>query len=178
MSADENYTGLSYTKLNIMRYLALFITSFIFWLLLTWSVEPGSVVVGLAVAGITTFFFGKYYFKNVAKFIQLHRYYWFIIYLFIFIWECIKANFDVAYRVLHPKMPIKPGIVRVPLTLKSPFARAMLANSITMTPGTIAVDIVKDNIYVHWIYISSEDPVEYTAKVSGRFEDYIKKIFD
>ncbi len=88
------------------------------------------------------------------------------------------ANFDVAYRVLHPKMPIRPGIVRVPLHLKSPFARTMLANSITMTPGTITVDIVGDNMYVHWIYISSEDPVEYTKKVSGRFENYIKKIFE
>ena len=161
-----------------MRQIALFIISFIFWLLLTWSAEPGSVVGGLAVAGITTFFFGKYYFQNVVKFIQPRRYYWFIIYLFIFIWECIKANFDVAYRVLHPKMPIRPGIVRVPLNLKSPFARTMLANSITMTPGTITVDIVDDNMYVHWIYITSEDPVEYTKKVSGRFENYIKKIFE
>ena len=161
-----------------MRRIALFITSFIFWLLLTWSAEPGSVIGGLAVAGITTFFFGKYYFQNVVKFIQPRRYYWFIIYLFIFIWECIKANFDVAYRVIHPKMPIRPGIVRVPLSLKSPFARTMLANSITMTPGTITVDIVDDNMYVHWIYITSEDPVEYTKKVSGRFENYIKKIFD
>ncbi len=161
-----------------MRRVALFITSFIFWLLLTWSAEPGSVVAGLAVAGFATLFFGKFYFHRVVKFIQPHRYFWLVIYLFIFIWECIKANFDVAYRVLHPKMPIRPGIVRVPLSLKSPFARAMLANSITMTPGTIAVDIVGDNMYVHWIYISSEDPVEYTRKVSGRFESYIKKIFD
>ena len=161
-----------------MRRVALFITSFIFWLLLTWSAEPGSVVVGLAVAGLTTLFFGKYYFHRVAKFLQPQRYFWLVIYLFVFIWECIKANFDVAYRVLHPKMPIKPGIVRVKLDLKSPFARAMLANSITMTPGTIAVDIVGDNMYVHWIYITSEDPVQYTKKVSGRFEIYINKIFE
>ena len=161
-----------------MRRVALFITSFIFWLLLTWSAGAGSVVVGLAVAGLTTLFFGKYYFHRVAKFLQPQRYFWLVIYLFVFIWECIKANFDVAYRVLHPKMPIKPGIVRVKLDLKSPFARAMLANSITMTPGTIAVDIVGDNMYVHWIYITSEDPVQYTKKVSGRFEIYINKIFE
>jgi len=161
-----------------MRRVALFITSFIFWILLTWSAEPGSILVGLAVAGLTTLFFGKYYFHGVVKFIQPRRYFWLVIYLFIFIWECIKANFDVAYRVLHPKMPIRPGIVRVPLNLRSPFARTMLANSITMTPGTIAVDIIGDNMYVHWIYITSEDPVEYTKKVSGRFENYIKKIFE
>lgn len=161
-----------------MRRLALFIISFIFWLLLTWSAEPGSVIVGLAVALLTSIFFGKYYFHGVNKLLQPGRYFWLVIYLFVFVWECLKANFDVAYRVLHPKMPIRPGIVRVPLTTASPFARMMLANSITMTPGTIAVDIVDDNMYVHWIYIRSEDPVEYTKRVSGRFEFYIKKIFD
>jgi multicomponent Na+:H+ antiporter subunit E len=161
-----------------MQRLALFIISFIFWLLLTWSAEPGSLLVGLAVGGLTTFFFGRYFFHNAGRLIQPHRYYWFTIYLFIFIWECLKANFDVAYRVLHPKMPIRPGIVKVPLGISSPFARAMLANSITMTPGTITVDIVDDNMYIHWIYIASEDPLEYTKKISGRFEHYIKKIFE
>jgi multicomponent Na+:H+ antiporter subunit E len=96
----------------------------------------------------------------------------------VFIWECIKANFDVAYRVLHPGMPIRPGIVKVPLKLRSQFARAMLANSITMTPGTITVDIMGDDLYVHWIYISSTDPAEYSRKISGRFENYIAKIFE
>ncbi len=161
-----------------MRQSGLFIISFIFWLLLTWSAEPGSIVTGLAVAAMSTLFFGRYYFHGVKKLLQPKRYFWLVVYLFIFIWECIKANFDVAYRVLHPKMPIKPGIVRVQLNIRSAFARTMLANSITMTPGTIAVDIVDDNMYVHWIYISSEDPVEYTRKVSGRFENYIKKIFE
>jgi len=161
-----------------MKRLTLFIVSFIFWLLLTWSPDPGSIAAGVVVAGVTTFFFGRYYFENTIKFIQPQRYYWLFIYLFIFVWECIKANFDVAYRVLHPKMPIRPGIVKVPMSLKSSFARTMLANSVTMTPGTIAVDISGDFLYVHWIYISSEDPVEYTKKVSGRFEKYIKKIFD
>jgi multicomponent Na+:H+ antiporter subunit E len=75
-------------------------------------------------------------------------------------------------------MPIKPGIVKVPIEIKTNLARTMLANSITMTPGTIAVDVQDDVLYVHWIYVSSEDPEVYTRKVSGRFERYIKKIFE
>jgi multicomponent Na+:H+ antiporter subunit E len=47
-----------------------------------------------------------------------------------------------------------------------------------MTPGTIAVDIIDDYIYIHWIYISSTDPEIYSRKVSGRFEKYLKKIFE
>ncbi len=111
-------------------------------------------------------------------FFQPHRYFWLLVYLVILIWECIKANFDVAYRVLHPAMPIKPGIVKVKLELQSDFARAMLANSITMTPGTIAVDIIDEYLYVHWIYVSSDDPEEYSRRIAGRFEKYIKKTFE
>ncbi|MFW5974873.1 MAG: Na+/H+ antiporter subunit E, partial [Bacteroidota bacterium] len=97
-----------------------------------------------------TLMFGKYFVHKLYKFGQLKRYYCFVIYLGIFIWEVLKADFDVAYRVIHPAMPIKPGIVKVPLEVKSEIARTMLANSITMTPGTITVDIIGDDIFVHW----------------------------
>lgn len=161
-----------------MRYLALFILTFLFWLLLTFKLSADNLVAGAVAALITSLLFSKYFFTNVVKFIQPLRYFWMVVYLFIFTWECIKANFDVAYRVLHPAMPIKPGIVRVKTELRSDFAKTMLANSITMTPGTISVDIIDDILYVHWIYVSSTDPLVYSQKIAGRFEKYIKKIFD
>jgi multicomponent Na+:H+ antiporter subunit E len=161
-----------------MRFLALFILTFIFWLLLTLDFSVTNLVAGAVAALITSLLFAKYFFKKVVKFIQPVRYFWFLVYLVILIWECIKANFEVAYRVLHPAMPIKPGIVKIKLDLKSDFARTMLANSITMTPGTIAVDIVGDNLFVHWIYVSSEDPEVYRQKIVGRFEKYIIKTFE
>lgn len=161
-----------------MKHISLFLMSFIFWLLLSFSLETSSLITGLVVALLTTLIFGIYFESEIQKFLQPKRYFWFIIYLIVFIWECIKANFDIAYRVIHPRIPIKPGIVRVPLHIKSSFARAMLANSITMTPGTITIDIVGDDLFVHWIYISTHDPVEYTRKVSGRFEGFIKKILE
>jgi multicomponent Na+:H+ antiporter subunit E len=161
-----------------MRYLALFILSFVFWLLLTFDLSVANLVAGGAAALVTSLLFTKYFFHNAVKFIQPVRYFWLLVYLVIFTWECIKANFDVAYRVLHPAMPIKPGIVKVKLELQTDFARAMLANSITMTPGTISVDIIDDVLYVHWIYVSSEDPEVYSRKIAGKFEKYIKKIFE
>jgi multicomponent Na+:H+ antiporter subunit E len=160
------------------KYLALFIITLIFWLLVTFSLTLSNIIVGVVAALITSYLFGRYFVTDVRKFLQPKRYAWLILYIFIFLWECIKANFDVAYRVLHPAMPIKPGIVRVPIEIKTDIAKTMLANSITMTPGTIAVDVKDDIMYVHWIYVSSEDPEVYTRKVSGRFENYIKKIFE
>lgn len=161
-----------------MRYLALFILTFVFWLLLTFDLSLANLIAGGAAALVTSLLFTKYFFHKVVKFIQPKRYFWLLVYLVIFTWECIKANFDVAYRVLHPAMPIKPGIVKVKLELHSDFAKTMLANSITMTPGTISVDIIDDILFVHWIYVSSEDPEVYSQKIAGKFEKYIKKIFE
>jgi multicomponent Na+:H+ antiporter subunit E len=158
-----------------MRYVTVFILSMILWLLITFEFTTANLAVGAVASLITAAIFGRYYFHNVYKFLQPRRWFWFIVYLVTFLWACIKANFDVAYRVLHPAMPIKPGIVKVRTTLRSEFARTLLANSITMTPGTITVDMIDDVLYVHWIYIRSEDPAVYTRMVTGRFEEYIKK---
>jgi multicomponent Na+:H+ antiporter subunit E len=161
-----------------MRYIALFILSLIFWLLLTFKLTIPNIIVGTVASLICSLLFGRFFITNVYKLLQPQRYYWFIIYLLVFIWECIKANLDVAYRVLHPAMPIRPGIVKVKTTLKSDLAKMLLANSITMTPGTISVDIIDDNLYIHWIYIRSEDPEVYTSIITGAFEKYIKRIIE
>jgi multicomponent Na+:H+ antiporter subunit E len=161
-----------------MKYIFAFIILLGFWLLFTYSIETPNLIVGAVASLITVLVFAKHFVKPVWKMLQPQRYFWFIIYLIVFIWECIKANFDVAYRVLHPAMPIKPGIVKVKLNLKTNMAKTILANSITMTPGTITVDLIDDTLYVHWIYVSSTDPEVYSKKVAGRFEKYIKKIFE
>ncbi len=158
-----------------MRYIAVFILALIFWMLITFSFTVSNLIVGSAAALLSSSLFARYYFHDVKKLLEPHRYLWFVVYLFFFVIECVKANFDVAYRVLHPAMPIRPGIVKVKTSLRSDFARTLLANSITMTPGTITVDIIDDVFYIHWIYISTEDPAEYSLKITGKFEKYIKK---
>jgi multicomponent Na+:H+ antiporter subunit E len=150
----------------------------IFWLLLTFEFTTANIIVGAVASLICALFFGRVFVRNVYKLLQPQRYFWFMVYLFVFIWECIKANIDVAYRVLHPAMPIRPGIVRVKTTLKSDIAKMLLANSITMTPGTISVDIIGEYLYIHWIYVRSEDPEVYTGIITGAFEKYIKKIIE
>jgi multicomponent Na+:H+ antiporter subunit E len=161
-----------------MRYVTLFILSLIFWLMLTFEFTVSNLIVGSVASLICALFFSRFFIKNIYKLLQPQRYFWFIIYLFIFVWECIKANLDVAYRVLHPAMPIRPGIVKVKTTLKSDLAKTLLANSITMTPGTISVDIIDDYLYIHWIYVRSEDPEVYTPIITGAFEKYIKRIIE
>ncbi len=90
------------------------------------------------------------------------------------------ANIDVAYRVLHPNLPIKPGIVKVKTNLKTDTALTFLANSITLTPGTMSVDIDKDNgfLYIHWINVKDKDVEAATKMIVEKFEKILAKIFE
>ena len=102
-----------------MKFITLFIISFALWLLITFNLETPNLIVGAVAALLTAIVFRNDFLQDSKKFFQPQRYFWIIVYLFIFVWECIKANFDVAYRVLSPSMPIKPGIVKVKTTLKT-----------------------------------------------------------
>ena len=95
-----------------------------------------------------------------------------------YFYAMIRANLDVAYRVLHPRRPIKPGIVRIRISLKNPLGKLTLANSITLTPGTMTIQIVDDKYYIHWIYVKSEDEEAAGKEIKGNFEKYLKEVFD
>jgi len=73
---------------------------------------------------------------------------------------------------------LKPGIVKIKTGLKSEVARVFLANSITMTPGTLTVEINDDTLYIHWIEIKTDDPEEMAKVIKGPFEFFLAKIFD
>ena len=160
------------------RYLVLFFIAWIFWLLLTWSVQVASVITGMVVAGITSLLFGQYFYTSIYKLRQFRRFFTVIPFLAFFTWQTIKANFDVAWRVLHYKVPIQPAIIRVPLNVQTDMARAVLACALTMTPGTIVIDIQDDCMYVHWIYVDKKDPDTYALERIRRYERYIQTIFD
>jgi multicomponent Na+:H+ antiporter subunit E len=79
---------------------------------------------------------------------------------------------------LNLYLPIRPGIVKVRTKLKTDMARTFLANSITLTPGTLTVDCVGDHLYIHWINIVSEDPQEETEIIVRKFERLLERIFE
>lgn len=107
------------------------------------------------------------------------RFLWFIYYCLVFIWECLKANLDGAYRVIHPGLPMNPGIVKVKTSLRSDLALTLLANSLTLKPGTMTVDIDKDNgfLYIHWIDVKTQDVDKASELIVKRFESILKKVF-
>jgi multicomponent Na+:H+ antiporter subunit E len=161
-----------------MRYVIYFIIAFCFWLLLTLSINLDHLIAGAVVALLGTVIFGGYFTDKPMKFLQLHRLFWLVIYVPIFLWYMVKANVDVAYRVLHPERPIKPGIVKIKTVLKTDIAKVFLANSITLTPGTMTCDIDGDYLYIHWIWIQSPDLAEASKIIASHFEVFLRRIFE
>jgi multicomponent Na+:H+ antiporter subunit E len=100
-----------------------------------------------------------------------------IIYPFVFLKALVMANFDVARRVLSPSLPIRPAIVEVRTRLHSPIGRLMLANSITLTPGTLTVEIQGDSLFIHWIDASATDINGATESIVRGFEKYLEVIY-
>lgn len=174
--------------MHLKRYLGMTIIMLIIWLFIAWPYDFRnnimnwqSFIIGIGVSifvGVVTARNLVSPFSGIGKF-NFKRIFWFLYYILLFMWLCLKANFDVAYRVLHPKLPIKPGIVKVKTSLKSPIARVTLANSITLTPGTLSVDITDDGyLYIHWIYVISEDVEIASGKIVHQFERILLKIFE
>ena len=72
----------------------------------------------------------------------------------------IKANIDVAKRVLSPSLPISPRMVRIKANQKTDLTRVIFANSITLTPGTVSVDLVGDDILIHALTREAAEDVQ------------------
>lgn len=160
--------------------IVIFFTLFLVWLLLTFNLTLQSIVVGVVVCGLISFSFKKSWTKNPYKFLQWRRFLWFLYFLGVFVWECIKANIDVAMRVLHPKMPIVPGILKLKTECKTEVSITFLSNFITLTPGTFTVDADLQNgfLYIHWINVRTKEPQEAYQLVVRRFERIIRKVFE
>jgi len=174
-----------------MRRLIYFVLAFIVWVLLTWPFADGKidfqvVIAGLIASAVVAVLFHEILPKEHLVFISPVRVFWFLVYAPVFFYYVMKANLDVVYRALHPKMPIKPGIVKIKTNLKTESGITALANSITLTPGTLTVDLTDDGdpasretfLYVHWINVKSDDVEEATKFIARRFEWFLKRIFE
>jgi multicomponent Na+:H+ antiporter subunit E len=86
------------------------------------------------------------------------------------LWEIVKANIDVAKRVIAPSLPIAPSLFDAPVSQKTDLGQALYANSITLTPGTVSVDLDPGVIRVHALHEGAADGVlegEMDARVSA-----------
>jgi multicomponent Na+:H+ antiporter subunit E len=161
-----------------MKILTLFVFAFLFWLALTWSFDTASIVTGGVVSAALAFLLVGVGLDEAPLLLWPQRLLWAFAYVPVLLLYVVRANLDVAYRVLHPALPIRPGIVRARTSLKTPAGRVLLANSITLTPGTLSVDMQGDVLYIHRIHVPEEDADGDTQRSLARFETFIRRIFE
>jgi multicomponent Na+:H+ antiporter subunit E len=160
-------------KSFIARFSA-FVLLLALWLLLTYPPGIQELILGAAVALVVALLpTGA---SGVLRDLKLtpRAFAAMFAFLFTFLVALVKANIDVAFRVLDPKLPISPGIVRIRTRLTTPLARTLLANSITLTPGTITVEADGDLFYIHWISVHDDDIEATTQKIVGNFERHLE----
>jgi len=87
-------------------------------------------------------------------------------FVFFFLYELVKANVQVAYDVITPRYYMKPGIIRIPLHAKTDLEITLLANLITLTPGTLSLDVSDDKkvLYVHAMYVRDKNAFIHSIK--------------
>jgi len=160
-----------------LQFINLWLTLFIIWLIANSTLAFDTVIAGAVVSAVIALAFAS--FSRVYSVIRWSPVviYHYLMYLGVFLIELVKANLNVMRLVFSPHINIKPGIVEIKTELKSPIGRLALANSITLTPGTLVVDIRDDSLFIHWINITATDPVAATEAISARFEKYLKVIY-
>lgn len=142
------------------------------WCFLSGAVSVASFVTGLLVGVLTLWLLRPFFPWYGSLGGLLRKTPAFLRYTLRFLYELIKANLQVAYLALHPKMPIRPGIIALEIRHRSPLGTTLLANSITLTPGTLTMDVSEDGqtLYIHTLDISHPDDVR--EGIRRGLEDY------
>lgn len=159
-----------------MKYIATFFVLFAIYLLLA-DFAVQELIVGAVISLLLTLIIARYVDYTIDYKLPYRLLVFVFLYLPVFVWQLLLANIDVAKRVLNPKLPLNPGFVAVHTNLKGDFARLMLANSITLTPGTLSVDVKGDTIYVHTVNVQGQTKEENTKFISALFERILGVMF-
>ena len=148
-------------------------------LALAWSALTGEfTVVNLAtgfVLGYLALWVMRYvmatssYFRKVRQIVSL---------AFVFLWALIVANIRVSYSVLAPLNKMRAGIIAIPLDITTDEEITLLANMITLTPGTLTIDVSDDRrvLYVHGMHV--QDPESFREEIKQGFEKKVREAFE
>jgi multicomponent Na+:H+ antiporter subunit E len=141
------------------------------WLLLSQSIEPLELGIAAVVSLLLGFVF-SFFVVLPFKLLNPVRWFWFLVYLPWFLLQMVKANLQVAAIVVNPALPLNPAIVKGKTTLKSNLGRLLLTSSITLTPGTLSVDINDSEVEIHCVDSTAGD----AAGIMQPFEKFIRRI--
>lgn len=136
------------------------------WVFLTGSYEVSSFLFGFFIGFLIMWIIGSQmggnkYVKIIPRIIS---------FIFYFLYAVIVANLQVAYEVMTPSLNVTPGIIKIPLDVQTNTEISLLANLITLTPGTLSIDVSDDKkvLYVHTMYVKDKD--EFIREIKDGFE--------
>ncbi len=145
------------------------------WSALTGQFSPGDLAFGF-VLGYAILWSLRRQLRGERYFTKVPQVIYFVAYV---AWQIILANLNVARTVLFtPKEQIRPGIVAIPLDIRTDVEITMLANLITLTPGTLSLDVADDRscLYVHTIDVG--DPEQFRREIKDGFERLVNEVFN
>ena len=164
---------------NAIREISvLFFTLMLFWVMLVNSLAADTLLIGALVSLCVALLYrdGLSFFTEFratpAAFVAGTLYYAY------FLRKLVQSNLQMAAIVLSPDLPVKPGIIKVRTRLKSRMGRLMLANSITLTPGTLSVELDDEWLYVHCVTVGALDTETATEEIAAGFERYLEVMYD
>ena len=163
---------------------ATFIVCYALWVLLTWSFTAQELVVGAILSCGVALFASRFFIHekatwllNPARVISALGFW-----CGTFVGELVKANVNMAKICFGGCKKINPGIVKIPTAMKSDYGIAAVSNSITLTPGTITMEVAeKDDqnyLYVHWIDVAETDPEKAGEAIKGTLEKGLRRVWE
>jgi len=163
-------------KIGWKHYLLVAGVCLLLWLLLVGSINAQELIAGAVVAVMIPLLFssrlGIFRGFKFSWLAPVHI----LSYLGNFLLALIRANFDLARRVLSPSLPIRPELIEVKTRLQSPLGKMLLANTITLTPGTLTVDVVDDTLLVHRVFNPEGiDTRIATEQIASEFEKHLAR---
>lgn len=156
-----------------MSFLLLHVLLALAWAALNGQLTPetlaGGFVLGYIILYLSRRALGSH--RYVTKVPQVLRF------LGYFVVELFKSNIRVAYEVITPHFNMRPAIIAVPLDIQSDIEITLLANLITLTPGTLSLDVSSDKrvLYVHSMYVT--DIEAFRDEIKNGFERRVKELF-
>ena len=165
--------------MNPAKALGPAILTFIAYIVFSGSVSSYDLLTGAVIAAVTGVLVSDILVSDTRKSLDLRRLGWLIAYTIYYLTVAeLKSHLAFAPRVLTGR--IKPGVVAVRTTLRTEYGMVTLANSITNTPGTATVDIDtgKGVLYVHWLWVETEDEEGIREKIARPFERFIEHVFE
>lgn len=156
--------GVKIAKDGKAPIVGVFVLLFAFWMILTGSLHPENIIGGVLASGLVVFLSKDLLLRKVERpAITSSTLVQGVIYIVNLVVAIIIANIDIAIRVLSPSMPISPGVIKFNSAVEKDMTRVLFANSITLTPGTLTLDVGDGNFVVHGLTRDHAEKVTHWA---------------